>query len=216
MENFKFDPAAERADQLSGERALPLLRLRDWDRDKQYNKNNPKCIHYDFRWKVARPIFLGTDPDLILAPSDFLGDSYMCEEMIIDISIERSPLIDTYLKGLKGLFKKGRKITFSIRFIYKEVIRDFITTKGHNEEEVDVNIKILPYILKDVLNDGPDMAKNPKDVQVDKKGKLKEYYQCLKLNSILQHLKLILNIMVKGGVKPGFTLQFVSNVKRFL
>jgi hypothetical protein len=75
--------AAERAgpapDQTSGgEHALPLLRLGAWRSDQKYNKNNPICIHYDFRWKVshrenirARHVCSDTDPDLVLAPSDF-------------------------------------------------------------------------------------------------------------------------------------------------
>jgi len=42
-------PAAERADQPSGEHALPLLRLSGWKSDKQYDKNNPVCIYYDFQ-----------------------------------------------------------------------------------------------------------------------------------------------------------------------
>jgi hypothetical protein len=42
-------PAAEQADQPSGEHALPLLRLSGWKSDKRYDKNSPVCIHYDFR-----------------------------------------------------------------------------------------------------------------------------------------------------------------------
>jgi hypothetical protein len=46
--------AAERVvDQAGGEHALPLLRLSGWEVDKQYDKNNPVCIHYDFRWKIS-------------------------------------------------------------------------------------------------------------------------------------------------------------------
>lgn len=37
----------------------------------------------------------------------------------------------------------------------------------------------------------------------------------LELNSILQHPKFAADLMVKGGVKPGIALQFVSNIKRF-
>src|ERR1700726_3920568 len=96
----------------------------------------------------------GTDPDLVLAPSDFWkvdfqarletllqdedkfpGDTYTCEETIIEISIERSrqrglskrykklgidwQIIDEHLEGLGDLFSKGRKIIFSIEFVYK-------------------------------------------------------------------------------------------------
>src|SRR5947207_13622133 len=47
-------PVAEQADQPSGKRELPLLRLSGWESNKQYDKNNPECIHYDFRWKVSQ------------------------------------------------------------------------------------------------------------------------------------------------------------------
>ena len=39
---------AGEADQPSGEQPLPLLRLSGWDNEKQYDKHNPVCIHYDF------------------------------------------------------------------------------------------------------------------------------------------------------------------------
>jgi hypothetical protein len=71
-------PVAEKADQPSGAQALPLLRLSGWDSEKQYDKHNPVCIHYDFQWKIsqrekirARRVFSDTDSDLVLAPSDF-------------------------------------------------------------------------------------------------------------------------------------------------
>ena len=163
-------PAAERVDQPSGEHALPLLRLSGWESDKQYDRNNPIWIHYDFRWKIrARHVYSDTDPNLVLAPSDFWkvnfqarlesllkdedkfpGDSYTCEETIIEISIERSSqrsltkrckkleidwqLVDNHLEGLGDLFSKGRKITFSIEFVYKEVTCDFTTAKGKKKK----------------------------------------------------------------------------------
>jgi hypothetical protein len=37
----------------------------------------------------------------------------------------------------------------------------------------------------------------------------------VELNSILQHPKVTAELMVKGGVKPGIALQFVSNIKKF-
>jgi hypothetical protein len=49
----RASPAGERVDQVSGEDALPLLRLSNWKSGKQYDKNNPICIHYDFRWKIS-------------------------------------------------------------------------------------------------------------------------------------------------------------------
>ncbi|KAH9231409.1 hypothetical protein K456DRAFT_1790676, partial [Colletotrichum gloeosporioides 23] len=124
----------EQNDQPSGDRTLPLLRLSDWDSTKQYDKKNPECIHYDFRWKVsqrekirARQVCSDTDLDQVLAPSDFWkinfeprlalllkdenkfpADTYTCEETIVDISIERSRQ-----RGLKKRFK-GLEIDWDI------------------------------------------------------------------------------------------------------
>ncbi|KAH8747628.1 hypothetical protein F5883DRAFT_437030 [Diaporthe sp. PMI_573] len=124
--NVAASPAAEQVDQPSGEHVLPLLRLSGWESNKQYDKDNPECIHYDFRWKVsqrenirARHVCLDTDPDLVLAPSDFWkvdfqarlevllkdedkfpGDAYACKETIVDISVEQSRQ-----RGLKKRFK---------------------------------------------------------------------------------------------------------------
>ncbi|KAL0933509.1 uncharacterized protein CTRU02_212472 [Colletotrichum truncatum] len=39
--------------------------------------------------------------------------------------------------------------------------------------------------------------------------------QFLELNSILKHPKVAAGLMVKGGVKPGIALQFVSNIHKF-
>jgi hypothetical protein len=45
--------AGEQVDQTSSDLALPLLQLSGWEADRQYNKNNPICIYYDFRWKIS-------------------------------------------------------------------------------------------------------------------------------------------------------------------
>lgn len=108
--------AVKHANQSSGDCALPLLHLSDWDSTKLYDKDNPECIHYDFRWKVsqrekirARRVCSDTDPNLVLAPSNFWEitfeprlatllkdedkwprDKYTYEEIIIEISVERS------------------------------------------------------------------------------------------------------------------------------
>ena len=39
--------------------------------------------------------------------------------------------------------------------------------------------------------------------------------QFLELNTILQHLKVVVELMVKNKVAPGIALQFVSNIKKF-
>ncbi|EJP61977.1 uncharacterized protein BBA_09025 [Beauveria bassiana ARSEF 2860] len=159
-------PAEEpnRADTATPTKRLPLLRLNDWEADRQYDRSNPICIHYDFVWKVSlrenirrRPITGNDQPDdLVLAPSVFWkeifqaqlestiasderlpGREYTCEETIVAISIEntrgrglkdkvsghniRWSVIDQHLESLAILFNAGRKITFSLEFVYKEV-----------------------------------------------------------------------------------------------
>ncbi|KAK2061324.1 hypothetical protein LY76DRAFT_614430 [Colletotrichum caudatum] len=336
----------EQTDQPSGDRALPVLRLSDWSSTKQYDKNNPECIHYDFRWKVsqrekirARQVCSDTDLDIVLAPSDFWtidfesrlaillkddkkfpGDTYTCEETIVDISIERSrqrglkkrfpgleidwDTLDSHMDGLGALFSKRRKITFGIEFVYKEVAANPMAAKGkkkrgqsateaqklqraadaglwtrvyehhrcrgrhckqgphcwpdergnhhrllprhleeifqhikgnmkegENEEEVDVNIEIPSKILGDILNDSRKRkAEDSADCvlqlvlqQVNDDGWREALQvanqfamdQFLELNSILKHPKAAADLMVKGGVKPGIALQFVSNINKF-
>lgn len=369
--------ATERVDEPGGDHILPLLRLSGWNVNKHYNKNNPVYIHYNFRQKIsqrenirARYICSDTNPDLVLAPGDFWkidfqarlesllqdkdkfpGDTYMCEETIIEISVKRSrqrglskrfkkleinwQIVDEHLEGLGDLFSKGRKITFSIEFVYKEVTGDSTTAKGkkkkkksateaqklqrtadaglwsqlyelhrcrakhckqgphclpdergnhrrllpaqleeiishikanmkegETEEDVDVDIEIPPHILKHVLDNnrkrkaedvsadcchckvhasetlpGEDLG----DVEGDRQAKLEEYCnwgltqvksdrwrralqianqvtmdQFLELNTILQHPKVVAELMVKNKVPPGIALQFVSNIKKFL
>ena len=278
----------------------------------------------------------------------------MCEETIIETSIERSRqrgltkrcqkmeidwnAVDSHLEGLDDLFRKEKKITFGMEFIYKEVTRDLATTKGkkknsvtdaqklqraaeaglwtrvykhyrcrgkyckhrphcwsdergshhrllprhleailyhikdnmqegEKEEEVDVGIEIPPNILQDVLDNSRkrkadssagcrhykahisahcrhcDVAETTLswDVEGDRKDKLEEYCnwtlnqvkndkwreelqtavrfasdQFLELNAVLQHPNVTMNLMVKGGVKLGIAMQFVSNIRKFL
>ena len=75
----------------------------------------------------------------------------MCKETIIEISIKRSrqrglmkqckkleidwQLVDGRLEGLSDLFSKGRGITFSIEFIYKEVTCESTTAKGKKKKK---------------------------------------------------------------------------------
>jgi hypothetical protein len=81
---------------------------------------------------------------------------------------------------------------------------------------------------------------DPGDVEGDRQAKLEEYCnwgltqvesdrwrhalqianqvainQFLELNTILQHPKVVADLMVKKGVAPGIALQFVSNIKKF-
>ncbi|KAH8742463.1 hypothetical protein F5883DRAFT_610325 [Diaporthe sp. PMI_573] len=250
--------------------AFQYFVVSNWDSTKLYDKDNPECIHYDFRWKVSqrekirgRQICSDTDPDLDRWP----GDKYACEETNIDISIERSRqrglkkrykgldidwnMLDSHMEGLGTLFSKKRRITFGIEFVFKEVTGDsgnhhkllprhleeiFHHIKGNmkegeKEEEVEIDIEIPPTILKDVLDD--------RDIEGDRMERLEAYCawnlqhvksdqwtqalqaanqfaldQFLELNSILQHPKVAADLMVKGGVKPGIALQFVSSIRR--
>ncbi|KAK1973983.1 hypothetical protein LZ30DRAFT_765014 [Colletotrichum cereale] len=107
--------------------------------------------------------------------------------------------------------------------------------EGENEEEVDVNIEISSKILGDILNDSRkrkaedsvdrrgckrSFVEDAGEVEGDRMDRLEEYcnwslQQFLELNSILKHPKVTADLMVKGGVKPGIALQFVSNINKF-
>jgi hypothetical protein len=133
--------------------------------------------------------------------------------------------------------------------------------EGETEDDVNVDIKVPPYILRNILDNSrkwkADNTSNcryckvyaletipgedPGDVEGDRQAKLEAYYswgltqvnsdrwrnvlqianqvainKFLELNTILQHPKVVAKLMVKKGVKPGITLQFVSNIKKFL
>ncbi|KAL0929587.1 uncharacterized protein CTRU02_215486 [Colletotrichum truncatum] len=137
---------AQQADQPSNDDVLSLLRLSDWDRNKEYNKTNLECIQYDLMWKVskcqnirAQCAFQDTDPDLVLAPSDlwsdsleaqvrailnddktFPGDLYVCEKTIINISISSSRQ-----RGLKKSFK-GLDIDWKLVDSHMEGLSDLL------------------------------------------------------------------------------------------
>ncbi|KAK4077270.1 hypothetical protein Purlil1_12394 [Purpureocillium lilacinum] len=73
------EPSRQAANKL-----LPLLRLRDWHSDRQYDKNQPDCIRYDLCWK-PRAVFWETDfrprlESLLGDKEKFPGDEYTCEE----------------------------------------------------------------------------------------------------------------------------------------
>jgi hypothetical protein len=278
----------------------------------------------------------------------FPGDIYICEETIVEISIERSrqrglskrfpklqinwQMVDEHLEGLGDLFRKGRKISFSIEFVYKEGSSESTTAKGkkkkksateaqklqraadaglrsrlyelhrcrskhckqgphclpdergnhrkllpaqleeivghikanmkegETEETVEVDIEIPPHILRNVSDnsrkrkaDNSDCrhckvhvsetipGEGSGDVEGDRQAKLEEYCnwgltqvesdrwrnalqianqvamdQFLELNTILQHPKVVADLIVKLKVPPGIALQFVSNIKKFL
>ena len=44
-------------------------------------------------------------------------------------------LVNEHLEGLADLFRKGRKITFSMEYVYKEVTCDSITAKGKKKKK---------------------------------------------------------------------------------
>lgn len=142
-----------------------------------------ECIHCDFRWKIsqrenirARHVCSDTDPDLVLAPSDFWkvnfqarleallkdeykfpGDTYTCEETIVDISVERShqrglkkrfkdleidwKMVDSYMEGLSALFSKRKKITLNMEFIYKGGVSESVA-KGKKKKSATETQKL--------------------------------------------------------------------------
>ncbi|OCK74576.1 hypothetical protein K432DRAFT_437915 [Lepidopterella palustris CBS 459.81] len=89
----------------------------------------------------------------------FPREIYTCEETIIEISIERSrqrglskrfpklqinwQMVDEHLEGLGDLFRKGRQITFSIEFVYKESSGDSTTANGKKKKKSATEVQKL-------------------------------------------------------------------------
>lgn len=112
----------------------------------------------------------------------FPGDSYTCDETVIDISIERSrqrgltkrfkelkidwEMVDSHLKGLGALFSKGRKITFSMEVIYKEVTSDSTTARGKKKKK-SVVVTTGPVFQARVRSGVNKVGESPKDVPLD-------------------------------------------------
>ena len=48
------NPTTKRPGQPSGDNSLALLRSSGGESNKRYDRSNPQCIHYDFRWKVSQ------------------------------------------------------------------------------------------------------------------------------------------------------------------
>ena len=61
-----------------------------------------------------------------------------CKKLEIDWQ-----LVDEHLEGLSNLFSKGRKITFSMEFVYKEDTCDSITTKGKKRKKSAIEAQRL-------------------------------------------------------------------------
>jgi hypothetical protein len=52
-------------------------------------------------------------------------------------------MIDEYLEGLSDLFRKGRQITFSMEFVYKEGSSDSIMAKGKKKKKSATEVQKL-------------------------------------------------------------------------
>jgi hypothetical protein len=51
--------------------------------------------------------------------------------------------VNKYLEGLSDLFSKGKKITFSIEFVYKEVTSDSTIAKGKKKKKSAIEAQKL-------------------------------------------------------------------------
>jgi hypothetical protein len=52
-------------------------------------------------------------------------------------------MVDKHLEGLGDLFRKGRQITFSIEFVYKEDSSDSRMTKGKKKKKSATEVQKL-------------------------------------------------------------------------
>ena len=52
-------------------------------------------------------------------------------------------MVNEHLEGLSDLFRKGRQITFSIEFVYKESSSDSRTAKGKEKKKSATEVQKL-------------------------------------------------------------------------
>ncbi|KAL7940328.1 hypothetical protein V8C42DRAFT_337869 [Trichoderma barbatum] len=158
-----IEPSEPPSEPPSGEGGLPLLRLQNWEKDKQYDKNHPEFIHYDFRWKIAlreniraRQISAGLEPDTVLAPSDywkeifqpqlselltdkdkFPGNNYICEEANITINTTK-----TRGRNLTQCFK-SLSIDWNTVDSHLKELGDLFTFRKKMDKKITVSIELI-------------------------------------------------------------------------
>ena len=52
-------------------------------------------------------------------------------------------MVDEHLEGLSNLFRKGRQITFSVEFVYKEGSGDSSIAKGKKQKKSTTEVQKL-------------------------------------------------------------------------
>jgi hypothetical protein len=52
-------------------------------------------------------------------------------------------MVDEHLEGLSDLFRRGRKIIFSIEFVYKEGSSELTTAKGKKKKKSATEVQKL-------------------------------------------------------------------------
>lgn len=159
-----ISPPGGQSEPPSGDGDLPLLRLGDWDQSRQYDKNNPECIHYDFKWKVsvrgnirAQNNWAGSSPDIVLAPSDhfkvtfqkqledlrkdkekFPEDKYICVETNVNISVER-----TRGRGLSETFTNDRPIDWETIDSHLEALGALFSVGTKMDRKITFSIGLM-------------------------------------------------------------------------
>ncbi|KAL5903028.1 hypothetical protein ACKVV7_011463 [Pyricularia oryzae] len=133
----------------------------------------------------------------------------------VDVDIE---IPSTILRGVLDDSRK-RKAEDAINC---RSCKTMSTRSGHR----DTSVTIPEEDLGDVKGDRMDRLEEycNWNLQQVKSDRWKEALQAanqfamdqfLELNSILKHPKVAADLMVKGGVKAGIALQFVSNINKF-
>ncbi|KAF6789331.1 hypothetical protein CMUS01_16343 [Colletotrichum musicola] len=138
-------------------------------------------------------------------------------------------VLDSHVEGLGDLFGgKGRKIKFGVELIYKEATGNVVATakskkKGQSATEArklqrtaDTGLWARVYKhhrcrgkhckLEEYCSWNLQQVKSDKWREALQAANQFAADQFLELNSILKHLKVAADLMVKGGVKPGIAL----------
>ncbi|KAJ2982300.1 hypothetical protein NQ176_g1473 [Zarea fungicola] len=84
---------------------FPLLRSSDIDPDRDYDRNNPTCIHYDLKLKISQrgagrkrstQVELFNKPNIVLAPSDLWKEQLEADVAALRSDSTKFPTGSTY------------------------------------------------------------------------------------------------------------------------
>ena len=126
----------------------------------------------------------------------------------IKINIKIPPHIFQYILNNS----RKRKVNDSFNCYYCKVYNlETLSGKDFGDVEGNRQAKLKKYCNCGLTQVDSDRWRNA--LQITNRVAINQF---LKLNIILQHLKVVANLIVKLKISPGIALQFVSNIKKIL